>query len=84
MLYTDAGNAINNWAVCGFRILLSIELFRVHGLKKFRGDGGKPENVPNPLHLPQAEQYDGHNYQILLCLYLLFLGWQQGWPLSQR
>jgi len=53
ILYTDAGNAINNWALFGFRILLAIELFRVHGMKKFRGDGGGPENVPNPLHLPQ-------------------------------
>jgi putative oxidoreductase len=36
-----------------FRILLAIELFRVHGMKKFRGNDGKPEVVPNPLGLPQ-------------------------------
>lgn len=53
LLYTDAGNALNNWALFGFRALLAIELFRVHGMKKFRGNDGKPEVVPNPLHLPQ-------------------------------
>jgi putative oxidoreductase len=53
ILYTDAGNAINNWALFGFRILLAVELFRVHGMKKFRRDEGAPEVVPNPLHLPK-------------------------------
>jgi len=54
ILFTDAGSSINNWAVFGFRVLLAVELFRVHGLKKFRGNNGKPEMVPNPLGLPQA------------------------------
>lgn len=53
ILYSDAGSALNNWALLGFRILLSMELFRVHGMKKFRGNDGQPEVVPNPLHLPQ-------------------------------
>lgn len=53
LLYSDAGSMLNNWALFGFRILLAIELFRVHGMKKFKGNGGKPEVVPNPLHLPQ-------------------------------
>lgn len=53
ILYSDAGSMLNNWALFGFRILLAVELFRVHGMKKFRGNGGQPEIVPNPLHLPQ-------------------------------
>lgn len=51
-LWSDAGSPLNNWALLGFRILLSIELFRVHGLKKFKANDGKPEVVPDPLHLP--------------------------------
>jgi putative oxidoreductase len=53
ILHTDAGSILNNWALLAFRVLLAVELFRVHGLKKYRGNNGKPEVVPNPLHLPQ-------------------------------
>jgi putative oxidoreductase len=53
LLYTDLGNSLNNWAICIFRILLAFELFRVHGLKKFRLENGQREKVPNPLHLPE-------------------------------
>jgi putative oxidoreductase len=52
-LYSDLGTPLSNWAMLAFRILLAIELFRVHGMKKFRGNDGKPEVVPNPLGLPQ-------------------------------
>jgi len=34
-----------------------LELFRVHGMKKFRVENGQREHVPNPLHLP--EQLNG-------------------------
>lgn len=51
LLYSDAGSSLNNWALLVFRILLAIELFRVHGLKKFTGE---KEIVPNPLQLPAA------------------------------
>ena len=54
LLYSDGGNDVNNWALLVFRMLVAIELFRVHGMKKFRGNNGKPEIVPNPLGLPQA------------------------------
>lgn len=54
LLYSDLGSPLSNWAMLAFRVLLAIELFRVHGMKKFRGNGGKPEIVPNPLGLPQA------------------------------
>jgi putative oxidoreductase len=57
ILYSDGGNTVNNVALLIFRILLSIELFRVHGLKKFRLENGQKEHVPNPLHLP--EQLNG-------------------------
>lgn len=54
LLYSDLGTPLSNWAMLAFRILLAVELFRVHGMKKFRGDGGKAEMVPNPLGLPQG------------------------------
>lgn len=53
LLYSDVGNPVNNAAMLVFRILLALELFRVHGLKKFRVQNGQREQVPNPLHLPQ-------------------------------
>lgn len=53
ILYSDAGSTVNNVALLIFRILLSVELFRVHGLKKFRLENGQKEHVPNPLHLPE-------------------------------
>lgn len=49
LLYSDLGTSLSNWAMLAFRILLSVELFRVHGMKKFRGSGGKPEVVPTRL-----------------------------------
>lgn len=53
MLHSDLGSAVNNWAVLVFRVLLMLELFRVHGLKKFRLQNGEKEHVPNPLGLPE-------------------------------
>lgn len=53
LLYSDVGSTLNNWALLGFRVLLAVELFRVHGLRKFRPRAGEaPEVVPNPLGLP--------------------------------
>lgn len=52
ILYSDVGSALNNYAMLAFRLLLAFELFRVHGMKKFRIENGKKEHVPNPLHLP--------------------------------
>jgi putative oxidoreductase len=54
LLYSDLGSSLSNWAMLTFRVLLSIELFRVHGLKKFKGNNGKPKVVPNPRALPQG------------------------------
>ena len=52
LLYSDVGSAFNNSALLLFRILLALELFRVHGMKKFRVENGQREHVPNPLGLP--------------------------------
>ena len=55
VLYSDAGSALNNWALLVFRVLLALELFRVHGLKKVRSSSdGALEQLPNPLGLPVA------------------------------
>jgi putative oxidoreductase len=53
ILYSDLGTAFNNLALLIFRVLLAIELFRVHGMKKFRVENGQREHIPNPFHLPE-------------------------------
>jgi len=52
LLYSDVGSRLNNLALLVYRILLGLELFRVHGMKKLRVQNGQREHVPNPLHLP--------------------------------
>lgn len=52
ILSSDLGSEFNNIAVLVFRVLLMLELFRVHGMKKFRVQNGEKEQVPNPLGLP--------------------------------
>jgi len=52
ILYSDIGSNINNAALLVYRILFALELFRVHGMKKFHIENGQREHVPNPLHLP--------------------------------
>ena len=52
LLYSDLGSEFNNISVLIFRVLLMLELFRVHGMKKFRVQNGEKEHVPNPLGLP--------------------------------
>jgi len=54
LLTSDVGSPFNNAALLIFRVLLAVELFRVHGLKKFRVKNGEKEHVPNPLNLPEA------------------------------
>jgi putative oxidoreductase len=53
LLYSDLGSDWNNVTMLLFRCLLAWELFRVHGLKKFRTADGAKEHIPNPLHLPE-------------------------------
>lgn len=52
ILSSDLGSSFNDAAFLVFRILLGVELFRVHGLKKFRVENGAKEKIPNPLGLP--------------------------------
>jgi putative oxidoreductase len=49
IFYSDLGSDFNNAALLVFRVLLCLQMLRVHGLKKF-GENG--EVVPNPLGLP--------------------------------
>jgi len=53
LLQSDLGSDLNNVAMLVFRLLFALELFRVHGLKKFRVEHGQTEHIPNPLHLPE-------------------------------
>ncbi len=49
IFYSNLGSDFNNAALLVFRVLLCLQMLRVHGLKKY-GEGG--EVVPNPLGLP--------------------------------
>ncbi len=49
IFHSDLGSDFNNAALLVFRVLLCLQMLRVHGLKKY-GEGG--ELVPNPLGLP--------------------------------
>lgn len=52
ILYSDLGSSFNNIFFLIFRTLLAIQLFRVHGLQKFRLMESHTEIIPNPLGLP--------------------------------
>ncbi len=51
---THPGRKITDAALLVFRILLSAELIIAHGLKKIGVGVSEAEQVPNPLHLPEA------------------------------
>jgi len=74
ILYSDLGSSFNNLALMGFRILLAFQLFRVHGLKKFRLENGQKEQIPNPLHLP--EKWNGliATFSDIVVPFLIILG----------
>jgi putative oxidoreductase len=73
-LHSDGGSDVNNWALLVFRILVAVELFRVHGMKKLRGNDGKLEIVPNPLGLPQALNNLVATFSDIMVPALLILG----------
>jgi putative oxidoreductase len=55
LLYSDLGSSLSNRAILAFRILLSIDLFRSHGMKKLRRNNNvNPEELPNPPSIPQC------------------------------
>ena len=67
ILYSDLGSEFNNWVFLGFRVLLMIELIRVHGLKKLDAH----HDTPNPLGLPRKL----NNFiSVFATLYLPILG----------
>ncbi|WP_454045141.1 DoxX family protein [Chryseobacterium sp. Marseille-Q8038] len=51
---TNPSEKLINIALLVFRVLLSVELIVAHGLKKIGVGVSEAEQVPNPLHLPEA------------------------------
>lgn len=51
---TNPGGKLTDTALLVFRVLLSVELIVAHGLKKLGIGVSEAEQVPNPLHLPEA------------------------------
>ncbi|MGE8514512.1 MAG: DoxX family protein [Chryseobacterium culicis] len=51
---TNPVGKLINIALLVFRVLLSVELIVAHGLKKIGVGVSEAEQVPNPLHLPEA------------------------------
>ena len=74
ILYSDVGSNINNVALLVYRILFAIELFRVHGMKKFRIENGQREHVPNPLHLPEKLNGAVATFSDTVVPFLLIIG----------
>lgn len=74
LLYSDVGSDLNNMAILVYRVLIGFELFRVHGLKKFRIENGEREHVPNPLHLPDKLNGFVATFSDTVVPFLLMLG----------
>ncbi|MEY8759025.1 DoxX family protein [Chryseobacterium tongliaoense] len=74
ILSSDLGSSFNDIAVLIFRILLGIELFSVHGLKKFRLENGQKEIIPNPLGLPSKMNALVASFADLVVPFLIILG----------
>ena len=74
ILHSDLGSELNNSVFLIFRILVAWELFRVHGLKKFKGQQGEAEQVPNPLHLPQRLNQFVATFSDTVVPFLVMLG----------
>ncbi|WP_426482252.1 DoxX family protein [Chryseobacterium sp. R2ACT005] len=54
IINTNPAGKLTDTALLVFRILLSVELIVAHGLKKLGVGVSEAEQVPNPLHLPEA------------------------------
>ncbi|MCS3870328.1 putative oxidoreductase [Chryseobacterium ginsenosidimutans] len=74
ILSSDLGTSFNDIAFLIFRVLLAVELFRVHGLKKFRIENGQKEIVPNPLGLPDKINALVASFSDLVVPFLIILG----------
>ncbi|MBP2614954.1 DoxX family protein [Chryseobacterium jejuense] len=74
ILSSDLGSPMNNTAFLIFRVLLAIQLFRVHGLKKFRLENGQREVIPNPLGMPDKLNALAASFADLVVPFLIILG----------
>lgn len=74
ILTSDLGSSFNDTAFLIFRVLLGIQLFRVHGLKKFRLENGQKEIIPNPLGLPDKMNALVASFADLVVPFLIILG----------
>lgn len=74
ILSSDLGSDFNDIAFLVFRMLLAVELFRVHGLKKFRLENGQKEIIPNPLGLPGKMNALVASFSDLVVPFLIILG----------
>jgi putative oxidoreductase len=54
LLQTQTEGRISDWALLVFRVLLSVQMIYVHGIKKF---SEAPEEVPNPFQMPAMLVY---------------------------
>ena len=54
IIYSDLGSVLNNCFMLLFRIIVSLELIVVHGLKKVGVGVTQAEIVPNPLGFPET------------------------------
>lgn len=50
----NVSESLYHTVLLGFRVLLSLEMIYAHGLKKLGIGVAEAEQVPNPLHLPEA------------------------------
>ncbi|MEF9477898.1 DoxX family protein [Chryseobacterium sp. 1B4] len=74
ILSSDLGSSFNDASFLVFRVLLAIQLFRVHGLKKFRLENGQREVIPNPLGLPDQLNAIVASLADLVVPFLIILG----------
>jgi putative oxidoreductase len=74
LLTSNIGSSFNNLIFLVFRVLFAIQLFRVHGLKKFRLENGQREIIPNPLGLPEKMNALVASFADLVVPFLIILG----------
>ncbi|QEE50819.1 DoxX family protein [Flavobacterium alkalisoli] len=72
-LHSHIESSVNDLALLAFRVAVSAQLIVVHGLKKLGIGVTQAENVPNPLHLPQAiNQVFATSSNVIFPLFIIF------------
>lgn len=72
-LHSHIESSVNDLALLAFRVAVSAQLIVVHGLKKLGIGVTQAENVPNPLHLPQAiNQIFATSANVIFPLFIIF------------